>query len=65
MTLDLSSALTSADAAKLTGKTVRTIQRWVREGRIPAYRDPAGNLRFDPADLAPDRLLTPVVGAGA
>lgn len=64
MKCDLSSALTTAEAAERLRVNPRTVQRWAREGRIPAYRDPSGNYRYDPADFTAERLLTPVQPKG-
>lgn len=60
MDVNLSSALTTAEAAERAKVSPRTLQRWARQGRVRAFRDPAGNYRYDPADFTTERLLVPV-----
>ena len=43
--------LNTEDAAKLMGVTPSTIQRWVREGRITAYRPHNRYTRFSRNEL--------------
>jgi excisionase family DNA binding protein len=49
--------LTKREAAKYLKVSPRTINRWVKEGRIQAYRGPL-QLRFKREDL--DKALTPL-----
>jgi excisionase family DNA binding protein len=45
--------MTVRQAARLTGVTPRTIQRWVRKGAITAYKTPGGSLRVMPKECMP------------
>ena len=44
--------LTTREAAEIIGVSVRTLQRYVTEGRMrPTYRLPGGRMRWDLDDL--------------
>ena len=45
--------VTVRDAARLTGVTPRTIQRWVQKGAVTAYATPGGQLRVVPKECLP------------
>jgi excisionase family DNA binding protein len=49
--------LTPDDAARRLAIGIRTLNRWVAEGRVFAYRLPNGHRRFRRADI--EALLTP------
>ena len=53
--------LTKAEAAKLLKVSPVTISRWLKQGRLPAYRLGPRAIRIRRADL--NDLLDPVVGA--
>lgn len=40
--------------------SAETLKRWVRQGKIRAYRAPSGHIRFRPEDVTPEALMTPV-----
>lgn len=50
--------LTMTEAAERTRYTVRTLERYIEVGRLPAYRGPGGHLRLKSTDV--DGLFTPV-----
>ena len=50
--------LSSQEAARRLGVHMKTIQRWVREGRLPDYRNTDEQYWFYPEDV--DALLTPL-----
>ncbi len=50
--------LSSRQAAGRLGVHMKTIQRWVREGRLPDYRNTDEQYWFYPEDV--DALLTPL-----
>lgn len=52
--------LTKAEAAELLGVSPATISRWLKEGRLPAYRLGPRAVRIRRADL--DDLLRPAFG---
>lgn len=43
--------LTSSEAARHVGVTVRTLHRWEEQGRITARRTPGGHRRYSRNDL--------------
>lgn len=43
--------LTTADVAARTGQGHRTIQRWIADGRLPAFRPGGRNFRVLESDL--------------
>jgi len=43
--------LTMNDAAARTGYTVRTLERYIAAGRLPAYKGPGGHLRLKSTDV--------------
>lgn len=43
--------LTSREAAVWLGVSLATIRRWVKDGHLPHWRTPGGQLRFDPGEL--------------
>jgi len=47
--------LTSLEAAKRLGVTVRTLHRWELEGRIRSVRTPHNHRRYDQSEI--DSLL--------
>lgn len=52
-------SLSTGQAAKLCGVTPDTVLRWVKSGRVPAYRTPGGHCRLHREDLVafrPDGL---------
>jgi excisionase family DNA binding protein len=51
--------MTQASAAQELGCSVRTIRRYIADGRIPAVRL-GREIRIDPVDL--DAFLTPIGG---
>jgi excisionase family DNA binding protein len=55
--LTVTTPLTAAQAATLLGVSVRTLDRYIEQGRITPKRTPGGHRRFDPADVI--RLLEP------
>jgi excisionase family DNA binding protein len=46
-----STYLTSHQAADLIQVNPSSVNKWVKEGRIPAYRTPGGHRRIQAADL--------------
>ncbi|HEY8178901.1 MAG TPA: biotin carboxylase N-terminal domain-containing protein [Candidatus Limnocylindria bacterium] len=55
-------ALTPREVAERLGVTVRTVQRWVVDGRLPAIRV-GGRLRVSPGALASVRDVNPAAAA--
>ncbi|MBK1650200.1 MerR family transcriptional regulator, partial [Rhabdochromatium marinum] len=51
----MSSYYSIGEFAKRIGRSVQTVRRWEREGRLAAKRHPSGHRYFDEADV---RLLT-------
>jgi excisionase family DNA binding protein len=51
--------LTTAQAARLTGRSVRTMQRWAEQGRIPSVRQPNGTIAIPSSALESIPRLTP------
>jgi excisionase family DNA binding protein len=51
------------DAAARTNVSVRTLRRWIAEGRLTAYRAGPRLLRVDPDDL--DAMMRPTFTRGA
>jgi excisionase family DNA binding protein len=49
--------LTIVDAARVAGLSVRTLRRWVREGRIPSDVAPDGTLVIRRSELI-ERVVT-------
>lgn len=47
---------TFTTAGERTGLSVRSLRRYVAEGRLPAYRMGSRTIRLDPADV--DNLFT-------
>lgn len=47
---------TLADAADRTGLSVRSLRRYIAEGRLPAYRLGSRTIRLIPSDV--DNLFT-------
>lgn len=43
--------LTARHVAERLGLTQETVLAWVRSGKLPAFRLPSGQLRFDPLRL--------------
>lgn len=43
--------LTIADTATYTGVSTSTVRRWIKDGRLRAYRFGPRAVRIDPADL--------------
>lgn len=52
-----------AEAAKRTHVSVRTLRRWIAQGRLNAYRAGPRLLRIDPDDV--DAMMKPAVQRGA
>jgi len=46
--------LSRAEAARLTGASLRTVDRWRKDGKLTTYRNRRGAIRIDPEEL--DRL---------
>lgn len=47
-----STTLTQKDVARITGRSLRTVQRWMRSGRLPFSRDPlTGRVTFTESDV--------------
>jgi len=42
----MSGLLTAREVADLLGMSTETVLRWVRQGRLPAFRLPGGAIRF-------------------
>jgi excisionase family DNA binding protein len=51
--------LTPAQAARITGRSVRTMQRWAEQGRIPSVRQPNGTIAIPSSALESVPRLTP------
>ena len=49
-----------AQAAARTRVSVRTLRRWIAQGRLPAYRAGPRLLRVDPQDV--DAMMKPCLG---
>jgi excisionase family DNA binding protein len=58
MAVDQDELITVPEAAKILRLSVPTIKRWLKDGRIPAYRLGPRAIRIRRADLT--RLLTPL-----
>ena len=54
----LADMLNRREAAKYVGKSVETLDRWIKEGRIPKYRLGPKTILVKKADL--DALLRPL-----
>lgn len=52
-----------AEAAERTHVSVRTLRRWIAQGRLNAYRAGPRLLRIDPEDL--DAMMKPSLMRGA
>lgn len=50
--------MTLADAARVTGKSVDTLRRWIAKGAVVPHADHGGRLYVDVRDVLP-RPLTP------
>jgi excisionase family DNA binding protein len=50
---DANTIMTTKDVAKALGVELRTVQRWVRRGSLPAIKLPGGRgeFRFEPAEI--------------
>ena len=44
--------MTAREVGEVLGVSTETVLRWVRAGRLPAFRLPSGQLRFDASELA-------------
>lgn len=44
-------AFTAQEVADMFGVTIRTLYRWIREGRISAFRTLGGHLRIHAAEV--------------
>lgn len=62
MTTDVSRLMGMEAAARFLDISPRTLRRWVREGRIRAYRVGPRLVRFSPADLK--QLVQPMTEKG-
>lgn len=54
---DTHDTLTRREAARLLGVHVKTLDRWARDGLVPAWRTPGGQRRYRRSEL--ERLVTP------